>query len=101
MWAVCGGRAWVRTRAWRAVCCVAVRSGRAHCAPVLPFGWLDGPPSVNRLIGVRWLLEKLHPGRFAQQGVKTLEQAVSEFHALFYGVQLSSAQLHGLLQLAR
>ena len=29
MWAVCGGRAWVRTRAWRAVCCVAVRSGRA------------------------------------------------------------------------
>jgi hypothetical protein len=46
---------------WRGVS--AVRSGRVHCAPVLPFGWLDGPPSVNRLIGVRWLLEKLHPGR--------------------------------------
>jgi iron complex transport system substrate-binding protein len=53
---------------WRGVS--AVRSGRVHCAPVLPFGWLDGPPSVNRLIGVRWLLEKLHPGRLARQGAK-------------------------------
>ena len=84
---------------WRGVS--AVRSGRVHCAPVLPFGWLDGPPSVNRLIGVRWLLEKLHPGRLAQQSVKPLEQAVSEFYALFYGAQLSSAQLRALLDAAR
>lgn len=79
----------------------AVRSGRVHCAPVLPFGWLDGPPGVNRLIGVRWLLEKLHPGRLAQQGAKPLEQAVREFHALFYGAQLSPSQLRALLDAAR
>ncbi|MDH1252859.1 UNVERIFIED_CONTAM: iron ABC transporter substrate-binding protein [Comamonas sp. A-3] len=84
---------------WRGIS--AVRSGRVHCAPVLPFGWLDGPPSVNRLIGVRWLLEKLHPGRLARQGAKPLEQAVREFYALFYGVQLSSAQLQALLEAAR
>lgn len=84
---------------WRAVS--AVRSGRVHCAPVLPFGWLDGPPGVNRLIGVRWLLEKLHPGRVALQGAQPLEQAVREFHALFYGAQLTPAQLRALLEAAR
>ena len=84
---------------WRGVS--AVRSGRVHCAPVLPFGWLDGPPGVNRLIGVRWLLEKLHPGRLAQQGAKPLEQAVREFYALFYGAQLSPSQLRALLDAAR
>ena len=51
--------------------------------------------------GVRWLLEKLHPGRLAQQGAKPLEQAVREFYALFYGAQLSSAQLQALLEAAR
>ncbi|MDH1335009.1 iron ABC transporter substrate-binding protein [Comamonas thiooxydans] len=84
---------------WRGIS--AVRSGRVHCAPVLPFGWLDGPPSVNRLIGVRWLLEKLHPGRPPRHGATPLEQAVRKFYALFYGVQLSPAQLQALLQAAR
>ena len=28
---------------WRSI--AAVRSGRVHCAPALPFGWLDGPPA--------------------------------------------------------
>src|SRR5690606_14101233 len=41
---------------WRAIS--AVQNGRVHCAPVLPFGWLDGPPGVNRLIGVHWLLAR-------------------------------------------
>lgn len=84
---------------WRSVS--AVRSGRVHCAPVLPFGWLDGPPSVNRLIGVRWLLEKLHPAALARQASKPLDQAVREFYALFYGAQLSQTQLRALLDTAR
>jgi len=29
-----------------------VRTGRVHLAPRLPFGWVDLPPSVNRLIGL-------------------------------------------------
>jgi iron complex transport system substrate-binding protein len=32
---------------------------------------------------------------------QALEQAVREFYALFYGVQLSPAQLQALLQAAR
>src|SRR5215831_10022352 len=33
----------------------AVRDGRVHLSPKLPFGWVDFPPSVNRLIGLWWL----------------------------------------------
>lgn len=84
---------------WRGIS--AVQSGRIHLAPMLPFGWLDGPPSVNRLIGVRWLLEKLHPGHAALRGLPPLAQAVREFYALFYGAQLSDAQVQNLLGIAR
>src|SRR5688572_26561107 len=35
---------------WSAV--KAVRDGRVHLSPKLPFGWVDFPPGVNRLIGL-------------------------------------------------
>ena len=80
---------------WRSVS--AVRHGRVHCAPVLPFGWLDGPPSVNRLIGVRWLLEKLHPGHPALQKLPPLAQEVARFYQLFYGATLNAQAVERLL----
>jgi iron complex transport system substrate-binding protein len=33
----------------------AVREGHALVAPSLPFGWVEEPPSVNRLLGLAWL----------------------------------------------
>jgi iron complex transport system substrate-binding protein len=84
---------------WRGL--PAVRSGRVHCAPVWPFGWLDGPPGVNRLIGVRWLLEKLHPQALALQGLPPLEREVRDFYRLFYGADLSPAALQKLMEAAR
>jgi iron complex transport system substrate-binding protein len=39
--------------AWRAV--RAVREGHALVAPSQPFGWLEEPPSINRLLGLAWL----------------------------------------------
>jgi iron complex transport system substrate-binding protein len=38
---------------WKAV--RAVREGHAMIAPSLPFGWVEEPPSINRLIGLAWL----------------------------------------------
>lgn len=71
----------------------AVRAGRFYLAPALPFGWLDGPPSVNRLIGVRWLAARLH-GLAAR--ADWIEHA-REFHALFYGHAPTRAELARLL----
>jgi iron complex transport system substrate-binding protein len=33
----------------------AVREGHALIAPSLPFGWVEEPPSINRLLGLAWL----------------------------------------------
>ncbi len=33
-------------------CLPAVAQGRVYLAPALPFGWIDEPPSVNRLLGL-------------------------------------------------
>ena len=39
------------------------RSGAAgsHLSPGLPFGWIDRPPSLNRLIGLKWLAGVFYP----------------------------------------
>lgn len=74
----------------------AVKEGHFLLAPNQPFGWLDGPPSVNRLIGVRWLFERLNPAV-----VKTdwIVQA-QEFHRLFYGHVPSRADLERMAGLS-
>src|SRR5262249_60574344 len=36
--------------AWAPV--AAVRAHRVHLSPKLPFGWVDFPPTVDRLIGL-------------------------------------------------
>ena len=49
--------------AWASI--AAVRDGRVALSPGLPFGWIDRPPSLNRLIGLRWLVGVLYPDRAA------------------------------------
>src|SRR5262249_3965789 len=50
--------------AWAPV--AAVRAHRVHLSPKLPFGWVDFPPSVNRLIGLWWLAKILYPDLFPE-----------------------------------
>ena len=45
--ATLGSAAWADLR--------AVRDGHAYIAPSVPFGWIEEPPSINRLLGVAWL----------------------------------------------
>lgn len=47
---------------WRSL--PAVRDGRIHLAPSLPFGWIDFPPGLNRLLGLDWLARRLYPALF-------------------------------------
>lgn len=82
----------LRDPLWRDV--KAVRAGRVYLAPSLPFGWFDRPPSVNRLIGVKWLMHVLYP-----QAVRgELANDVREFYRLFYHVELEAPQLDALLR---
>lgn len=74
-------------REWQAL--RAVQAGRVYCAPKLPFGWLDGPPGVNRLLGVLWLMALLEERLDGQQ----LQDEVAEFFSLFYRSVDSPAHL--------
>lgn len=76
---------------WRAV--DAVRNGRVYLSPTLPFGWIDRPPSVNRLLGLVWLTSVLYPERAAND----LRAVTREFHGLFYGVTPTEPRLDDLL----
>jgi len=69
--------------AWKSV--RAVREGHALVAPSLPFGWIEEPPSVNRLIGLAWL---------SGRDPMTLAALSS---AILYGHALTSAALDAVL----
>jgi iron complex transport system substrate-binding protein len=71
----------------------AVRAGRLHLAPGLPFGWIDFPPSLNRLIGLRWLARVLYPEVFSED----LRPIVRDFYTRFYHQAPTDAQLEQLL----
>ena len=71
----------------------AVRDGRVHLSPKLPFGWVDFPPCVNRLIGLRWLAKILYPELFPED----LRALTRDFYARFYHVTPSDAQIDRVL----
>jgi iron complex transport system substrate-binding protein len=69
--------------AWRAV--RAVREAHVFVAPALPFGWVEEPPSINRLAGLAWL-EGRDPVTLAAM-----------FNAAVYQHALSQTQLDTVL----
>ncbi len=71
----------------------AVANGRVYLAPAAPFGFIDAPPSVNRLIGLKWLAAKFYP----DQAKGDLRADVAAFYTLFYGVMPDDAALTALL----
>ncbi len=80
-----------KDQAWSSV--AAVQNGRVHLSPKLPFGWIDFPPSVNRLIGLWWLAKILYPQLFPEN----LNALTREFYKRFYHVSINDAQLARIL----
>jgi iron complex transport system substrate-binding protein len=71
----------------------AVKNKRIYYAPKLPFGWLDQPPSINRLLGVSWLAHVLYPELLSYDNYA---QNIIEYYQLFYGYSLSHEALNQL-----
>jgi len=71
----------------------AVRDGRVHLSPKLPFGWVDFPPSVNRLIGLWWLAKIIYPELFPED-LRTLTR---DFYTRFYHRTPTEAQIEHVL----
>jgi iron complex transport system substrate-binding protein len=71
----------------------AVANKRVYLAPTAPFGWIDGPPSVNRLIGLRWCANIF----MGAASPFDIERDTRAFYKLFYQVDLSDADLARLI----
>ena len=72
-----------RSDAWGSL--RAVRDGHVLVGPALPFGWIEEPPSINRLLGFAWLSGR-DPVTLA-----------ALFNAVVYGHALAPAQLDTVL----
>jgi len=72
----------------------AVQSGRVYLSPSLPFGWIDRPPSLNRIMGLIWMTGLLYPDDWEGN----LREETREFYRQYYHVDLSDDQLGRLLQ---
>ncbi len=64
---------------------------RVLLAPRVPFGWLDAPPSVNRVLGLLWLTARLHPHTWDERAV------VRTFYQRIFHVSLDDEQLTKVL----
>jgi len=71
----------------------AVREGSYYEIPQGPYNWLGRPPSVNRLLGIRWLASLFHPEIFPFD----MAQETREFYKLFYHWDLTDEQIGELL----
>jgi iron complex transport system substrate-binding protein len=76
---------------WKSI--KAVRNGRLYVAPADPFPWVDSPPSVNRLIGLKWLGRVFYPQLFPED----LRAETKSFYSLFYHRIPTERQLDFLL----
>lgn len=82
----------LRSPEWRGL--KAVADKRVYLAPADPFGWIDDPPGVNRLIGLYWLTALFYPDQYQED----LRANARTFYDQFYGIKLTDRQLEALVR---
>jgi len=74
----------------------AVREGRVHLAPTAPFGRIDRPPSLNRMMGLIWMAGLFYPDLW--QG--DLRAETRDFYELYCHVRLDDPARERVLEWA-
>ena len=71
----------------------AIRTGRYYEVPMGPYNWLGSPPSVQRYLGMLWMMKLLYPG----QTDYDLKAEVQKYYQLFYHCELTDEQYDALV----
>ncbi len=74
----------------------AVRKGRVYLSPTAPFGWVDRPPSPNRMMGLARMAGRFYPERWEGDP----REDARDFYQTWYQVDLSEEDLDRLLEWA-
>ena len=72
----------------------AVKDKEVYEIPNKPFNWFDRPPSVNRILGLKWVGNLLYPDIYDYN----MRDEVKEFYDKFYHYQLTEEEIDELLQ---
>ena len=70
----------------------AISSGSYYQVPAEPFNWLNGPPSVNQVLGMQWLPRILYQDKFDDN----LHDVIAGYYKTFYGYELSQDEYNEL-----
>jgi iron complex transport system substrate-binding protein len=82
----------LRSTAWRGL--IAVARTQVYLAPADPFGWIDDPAGINRIIGLYWLTGLFYPDQYQED----LRTNAREFYDKFYRIKLTDQQLEALVR---
>ncbi|ABW17784.1 ABC transporter substrate-binding protein [Alkaliphilus oremlandii] len=72
----------------------AVQNNQVYAIPNAPFNWFDRPPSVNRVIGVKWLGNLIYPERFNYD----MNKETKDFYEMFYHRALTDDEVAEILE---
>ena len=76
---------------WKNV--AAIRNGTYYEVPTGPYNWMGFPPSVQRLLGMRWMAKLLYPDAADYD----LYAETAEYFKLFFHCELSEDAYHALV----
>jgi iron complex transport system substrate-binding protein len=72
----------------------AVKEHRVFVIPNQPFSWFSQPPSVNRLIGIKWLANLLYP-EYVKLDIKN---EAKQLYKLFYHYEPTDQEIANMLR---
>ncbi len=75
----------------------AVRDRQVYLSPADSFNWMGHLPSVNRIMGLKWLAGLFYPEAWNGD----LRAETERFYRLWYHVELTDAEIEALLERAR
>jgi iron complex transport system substrate-binding protein len=71
----------------------AVRNNQVYQVPWQPFGWIDRPPGINRLIGIIWLSHLLYPDVHKFGDITPI---IREYFRKFYHYDMTDEETQGI-----
>ena len=81
-----------RSPGWRRL--TAVRTKHVYLEPGRPFGWMDDPNGINRVIGLHWLSDLFYPDVLQED----LRATTCEFYQKFYRIKLTNGEVEAMVK---
>lgn len=72
----------------------AIKEGHYYETPGEPYSWMSSPPSINQMLGVRWLGKLVYPDEFDNDIFKDTK----EYYSLFYHYEMSDKEVEQMLE---